>query len=162
MDNLVLAPITLLIFMKHLELEKHLPPWIGKTSKLMRIFIADRFKDHGLYLTIEQFILLKMLSEKDGVMQNDLAIITERNKASLTRLVNNMEKKHLVARIPSKEDKRVNQIFLTKKGVEIFAEAERIVIKNFKKIQAGISRKEIEVAISILKRVQQNISNFNI
>ena len=45
----------------------------------------------------------------DGPLpQHDLAFLTDRDKTSLTRLLSTMEKKNLVARITSSEDKRVN------------------------------------------------------
>ena len=75
------------------DFNKTLAPWIGKTFKMMNIFISDVFQQNNIKVTKEQWIALKVLHEdSDGIIQNDLAFITNRNKASLTRLVNVMEK----------------------------------------------------------------------
>jgi len=104
--------------MKLPDIDRSIMPWIGKTGKWMTNFIAEKFKKYQLNLTIEQWVVLKVLHNEDGLKQNDLAYITSRNKTSLTRLVQTMEKYHLIARLQDTEDKRINRIFLTKHGSE--------------------------------------------
>ena len=70
--------------------------------------IADRFHAAGIELTKVQWLLLKRLERSDGLPQHNLAFLTNRNTASLTRLITTMEKKNLVARIPSRDDHRIN------------------------------------------------------
>ena len=144
--------------MAHLDLFTFLPPWIGKTSKMLQMFFADQFRERGLDLTMKQFILLKMLMDDDGQMQNNLAMITERDKTSLTRLISTMEKKELVTRIPSTEDRRVNKIYLTKSGRKIYEVAHQIIIENMSKVHHGISDHQKSLAISVLAKIQDNIS----
>lgn len=118
----------------------------------------EHFKAEGFDMTIEQFVLLKMLHEEDGQKQNNLAIITDRDKTSLTRLISTLEKKNLVKRIPSTEDRRVNKIFLTANGRTTFENATSILTKNMKKIHRGISKKDQATVIAVLQKIQQNIS----
>ncbi len=97
------------------DFNKTLAPWIGKTFKMMNMFICDVFQKNNIQVTKEQWIVLKILhDDTDGIIQNELAFITNRNKASLTRLINVMEKNNLVARIPSQKDSRKNLIYITK------------------------------------------------
>jgi len=145
--------------MHSLEIDKTLIPWVGKTAKMQRLFIGDKLKGYGPELTFEQLLLLFMLHQKDGQNQNDLAFVTERNKASLARLVDILEKKNLVARLPSVKDKRVNRIFLTKQGQIVFKETIPVVNEAFEKMQEGISPEEKELAIKILQKIQNNIKN---
>ena len=88
--------------------------------KQLLFYITDIFHCEGLELTKEQFLVLKFLHDKDGRIQNDLAFITNRSKTSLTRLIHTLEKKGLVIRIISKNDKRANNVFLTEQGKRIF------------------------------------------
>jgi DNA-binding MarR family transcriptional regulator len=140
------------------DLEKTLTPWIGKTAKLMAIYITDKFKNHGIDLTKEQMLLLKCLYEENGQAQNSLAVITERDKASLTRLVSTMEKKNMVARIPDAEDKRINRIFLTREGRKVFEATLPVMVEITSGLQQGISEEEINAAIETLKKVQKNLT----
>ena len=94
-------------------------PWLGKTMKFIDYFIADGLRENGIDLTKTQVIMLLRLQRVNGQPQHNLAFLTNRDKASLARLLTTMENKNLVARIPSKEDGRVNLIYITKHGEEI-------------------------------------------
>ena len=136
-------------------------PYVGQVSKMTAIYMQEKFKQYQIDLTREQFILLIRLHQEDGQTQNDLAMITERNKASLTRLINTMENKHLVARIPSKEDKRINRIYLTKHGKATFEATSPVITEMIKEVQQGLSKNEIKTVISVLNKVLQNIKEIS-
>ncbi len=131
-------------------------PWIGRSAKMMGMFMTAKFKAHEQNLTTKQWILLRILHQKDGQRQNDLALVTDRNKASLARLIDTMEKKQLVTRVSFPEDKRVNQIFLTKHGREVFAESIPTMQQIATELEAGITPEEIQTVIEVLQKVMKN------
>ncbi|MDG1433093.1 MAG: MarR family transcriptional regulator [Saprospiraceae bacterium] len=139
--------------------ENFLMPWLGKTSKMLRMFLKINFQEHGFDLTHEQFILIAHLYHRDGINQKDLAFITERNKGSLARLVNTTEKKNLVVRVPSLEDKRVNIIYLTKQGRCVFEKLKPVLDDCEAQVKKGLTQKEVKAMISILEKIQNNISD---
>ena len=140
------------------EFSRSVAPNLGKTSKLMDICIASVLNDNNLSITKEQWIVLKILNEnQDGIIQNSLAILTERNKATLTRLIDGMEKNNLVVRIPSKEDSRKKLIYSTKTGTSIFNQSKPFMLDRLKQIEEGISEKEKEQLIITMKKLQNNI-----
>lgn len=138
-----------------------LVPLVGKTAKLQRFYLIEQLRNHQFDLSIEQWFLLCRLYNNDGQNQNDLAFITDRNKASLARLINNLEDKGLVARIPSSEDKRVKNIYLTKNGKIYFEKTISIVSDAFKAFEKGINKTEKEIAMKVLFKIQNNISNLS-
>ncbi|SNR16354.1 MarR family winged helix-turn-helix transcriptional regulator [Tenacibaculum jejuense] len=138
-------------------LENTLAPWLGKTTKMIDNHIQDIFHEQNIKLTKTQWILLKKLDEKDGVPQQELAFLTGRDKTSLTRLINTMEKKSLVARIPSKLDKRINHVFLTKKGELLFKETLPVIESFAQSLQENISAEEIKATIKVIRKVQENL-----
>lgn len=135
-------------------------PWVGKTGKALGCFLHWYFEQNDIDLTREQWLLLMHLSKDDGQMQNDLAIITSRDKASLARLVSNMEKKHLVVRIASKVDKRVKHVYLTNMGRDIFEKTLPLLDQVEPLLHEGITKEEIEVVIKVMKKLQNNIRNY--
>jgi len=142
------------------DFNKTLGPWIGKTFKMMNMFISDVFQQNNIQVTKEQWIVLKILHEdNDGVIQNDLAFITDRNKASLTRLINVMEKNLLVIRISSKEDSRKNLIHITKNGKELFLKMKPLMLKSMITIQSGITENEISNFMIVMIKIQNNLKN---
>ncbi|WP_299161561.1 MarR family transcriptional regulator [uncultured Tenacibaculum sp.] len=140
-----------------MALENTLAPWLGKTMKMIDNHIQDVFYEMNINLTKIQWVLLKKLNEKNGVPQQELAFLTGRDKTSLTRLINTMEKKSLVARIPSKSDRRINHIHLTKKGAQLFKETLPVMESFAKSLQENISEKEIATTINVIKKVQENL-----
>ena len=134
-------------------------PWIGKTMKHIDLFIASKLAEKGINLTRQQMILMKILFHDGPLPQNDLAFLTDRDKTSLTRLLGTMEKKNLVARIASQEDKRVNMVHLTKHGEKTLTELMPLFMEIVMTMQKGISEEEQKVVIGVMKQIQENIKN---
>ena len=132
-------------------------PWIGKTAKFIDYYIADYMKERGIDLSKEQFIVLKYLSEENGLIQNDLAFITNRSKTALTRLIQTMEKKGLVFRKTSTKDLRINHVYLTDFGRETWERSLPHFMEVIDDLQEGISEEEISRVRDILIKVQENI-----
>jgi len=132
---------------------------MGRAKKVLDYYISDQLKENGIELTKVQLLMLKKLKEVDGQHQHNLAFLTNRDKASLARLLNTMEKKNLVARIPSKSDHRMNHVHLTKHGDEILKTADPIMQDVIKHVQKGISQEEIETVIKTMKKIIKNINS---
>lgn len=134
-------------------------PWLGVTTKMLHHYITDVFHKNQIQLTKQQWIVLKILFENSQkkIIQNDLAFITNRNKASLTRLINSMEKNNLLKRIPSENDCRKNLITLTPTGTNLFLKTEPILLKSIDKIQNNISNEEMEFFKNLINKIQTNL-----
>jgi DNA-binding MarR family transcriptional regulator len=145
--------------MKSSEFDDTLLPWIGRTMKLADTYITNQLIEHKIDLTKVQLILLKILYSHDGLPQNDLALLTNRDKASLARLLDIVERKGLVVRVPSKEDKRIKLVHITKKGIEYYERARPLLIDMISKIQHGISDRDIKFMIDRLRHMQLNLEN---
>lgn len=141
------------------ELKNKLIPWLGRTVKMLDYHHTQKLRDEGFDLTKEQWILLKILSENIGISQNKIACITNRDKTATTRLINTLERKSYIARIPSQEDKRINLLYLTKKGEKILYESLPIVETLLADLQKDITPAEIDLVIDIMKRIQENIND---
>lgn len=143
-----------------MELKNTLGPWLGKTAKMIGCLINDVLLENGVDLTREQWLVLLKLYQNDGQSQNKLALVTERDKTSLTRLIKIMERKKLVLRIKDKTDKRINLVFITNIGKSEFKKALPLMQKTIKTLQEGLTQKEIQDTIIILQKLQNNIKNY--
>ena len=142
------------------DFNKTVGPCIGKTYKMMSIFICDQFLKNDIQVTKEQWIVLKILHEQNkSICQNELAFITNRNKTTLTRLINVMEKNQLVKRLTSKKDARKKLILITTKGEKLFLKMKPIMFQIMNIFQKGISNQEMETFIKITNQIQKNIKN---
>ena len=115
----------------------------------------------GVDLTKHQLVVLTLLSRNDGLPQNDLALVTERDKTSLARLIATMERKNLVRREINTKDKRVNNVFITQKGSQKLSDTMPILKYLVSEMQQGIPKKDITRTIEILKKVKHNLENID-
>ena len=140
-----------------IDIDKTLLPWIGKSMKVIDYFFMDQFAQKGIGLTKVQWLLLKKLNERNGETQHNLAFLTNRDKASLTRLLTTMENKNLVARIPSEKDHRSNKIYITTRGKKLLREAMPVVEDMIQEMQKGLPEADRKIAIRVLKKLMENI-----
>jgi len=143
---------------KTFDFENSIGPWMGKTIKILDYFLQESFKENKLDLSKEQMIVLKKLHDQDGLNQNELAFLTLRNKSSLTRLLSKMENKKYITRKRSTDDMRINRVYITKLGREVFSKTRPVIGNLIKKMEKDISKEEKEQMIAILKKIQHNFN----
>lgn len=141
-----------------IDFERSIGPWLGRTVKMVDYHLHEAFQKAAIDLTKEQMIVLKKLDEHDGLNQNELAFLTYRDKSSLARLLSKMEKKQYIIRRQDSEDKRVNNVFLTEHGSAIFTKTRPVIQEVINRMEHAISESEKEQIITILKKVQTNLS----
>ncbi len=141
---------------KIIDFENSIAPWLGKTVKIVEYYLQEAFNQNNIDLTKEQMIVLKKLHDQDGLHQNKLAFLTLRDKSTLTRLLSKMENKNYITRKQSKKDKRINNVYLTNLGKEIFRETRPIIKHIIDTMEQNISTTEKEQIIKTLKKIQFN------
>ena len=133
----------------------------GKVSAAIYRKLYRNFKKEGLDITPEQWTILIYLWKKDGVKQQDLCDATFKDKPSMTRLLDNMERQHLVVRISQAKDRRTNLIYLTKSGRDLEEPANRITSITLTEALEGISSQELEICQEVMKRIFYNATEEN-
>ena len=129
----------------------------GKASTAIARRLQRKFNQAGLNLTIEQWSVLYHLWKKDGMSQQELCNATFRDKPSITRLVDNLEKLELVKRVPSEADRRINGIYLTKSGLKLQDQTMEIAEETLNEALVGISPQNINLCKEILQQVYDNL-----
>ena len=129
----------------------------GRLSMLINRYLYNQFKKAELGITVEQWTILAILWQKDKVTQQILSDITLRDKPSITRLIDNLEKRNLVVRIHDSSDRRVNLIYLTQKGIDLENKASAIINEVVDKTLSEISDEETVVCRNVLRKVLNNL-----
>lgn len=89
---------------------------ILKTRMTFRQTIQRVLRTNNVDMTFEMLQVMHRLWKKPGVSQQYLAEQTAKDKACLTNLINNLEKKGWVERRGNPTDRRNKQIYLTEEG----------------------------------------------
>ena len=129
----------------------------GKASIAIARRLQKKFNSAGLNLTIEQWSVLYQLWKKDGSSQQDLCLSTFRDKPSITRLVDNLEKLQLVKRVPSASDRRINLVYLTRQGVKMEEQTLELAEETLNEALTGIPSENINLCKEILQQVYDNL-----
>lgn len=130
----------------------------GKVSMGINRLLYRNFRKYNLQITPEQWTVLAFLWRKDGVTQQMLCDSTFKDKPSMTRLIDNLEKQNLVYRIASKEDRRSNFIHLTEQGKSIEVDATKAVDETMTAALKGIDEKGVRRVRTVLALVFHNLS----
>ena len=129
----------------------------GKASTAIARRLQKNFKSANIDITIEQWSVLYHLWKQDGLSQQQLCEATFRDKPSITRLVDNLEKLGLVKRVSSKEDRRINKIYLTKEATALQEQTMELANQTLNEALAGVSNGQVEIAKEVLQMVYDNL-----
>ena len=129
----------------------------GKDSTAIARRLQKKFNASGMNLTIEQWSVLYHLWKEDGKSQQELCNATFRDKPSITRLVDNLEKLKLVKRVPSREDRRMNMIYLTAEAQKLQEQTMDLAEATLNEALQTVPPEQIEVCKAVLQLVYDNL-----
>jgi DNA-binding MarR family transcriptional regulator len=129
----------------------------GKASTAIARRLQKKFNNAGLNLTIEQWSVLYHLWKEDGKSQQELCNATYRDKPSITRLLDNLEKLQLVKRVASEDDRRINKICLTKQGHKLQEHTMKLAEETLNDALEGVPPDQIDLCKEVLQKVYDNL-----
>ena len=112
-------------------------------------------KQTGLKRTMPQFVLLfKISEEKEEVTLKDMAEKLGKDKSAILRMIDLLEKKELVRRAVDQNDRRKNQLLVTKKGERLIAEFREIESELNSELLEGLSDADMETFYKVANHIQ--------
>lgn len=140
---------------------KEIGSFIDRTYKVVRQDLISRFKEAGIDLTPEQWVVLSKLSEKD-MYQTDLASHSFRDKPTVSRIVDLLMKKGLVDRVRDQVDGRRLQVHITRKGRETVLQAKPAVDASRQLGWTNLSESEYGTLITLLDKIFVNYTGHSV
>ena len=132
---------------------------IARTHRTMLNTLQQRLGDNGFEITAEQAIIIMTLYQTDGIAQQEIANAVFKDKSSVKRLIDNMERKDLIVRVPDQNDRRNKLIYLTHKGKTLRAEMANVAICVLNEAQENIDTEEIKICKKVLGQIFNNLNN---
>lgn len=124
--------------------------------------MAAVFKANGINLTAEQFLVMDALWNQGEMTQQNIAYIIQKDKNSVTQFVDNLERKGLVQRVVDSSDRRVNNIRLSKIGLEMKDNTKKVAIEAINDILEGIPENDLRAFVNVLNRACNNIEKIKL
>jgi DNA-binding MarR family transcriptional regulator len=130
----------------------------GKASTAIARRLQKNFKQAGVDITIEQWSVLYHLWKQDGLSQQQLCDATFRDKPSITRLIDNLEKLGLVKRMADKADRRINKVCITPEAQKLQELSMEVANQTLNEALAGVPIEKIDIAKEVLNKVYENLA----
>jgi len=128
------------------------------TAALAKKRSAEFFQDLGI--TDVQFNLLMLLryqGDSKGLKQVDLGRMMLVNRASVTAIIDRMEKVGLVSRVDVPDDRRSHYVRLTRKSLVLLERVEKKYRDEISLIMKALSPKETRQLLNMLQKIRGNL-----
>jgi len=139
-------------------LENALPFLLHGLYQRIRGVTYREFNKHGLEITPEQWIVLARLWQRDGRTVSELSESTLRDKPTMSRILDSMEKSGLVTRTADSKDARTRIVALTREGKTLRKKLVPIAKSIVLRLEAGVPEEDLLTTRRTLRRLFENLA----
>lgn len=139
-------------------LSKEIAVELNLTGCKLKQFLASKLKHMGVPLTPEQFMLIDLLWNHGEMSQQQLADMMHKDKNSVTKLVDAIERKGFVVRRQNKNDRRSNTLVLTERANQLKPGAKQKGISILDQMLEGINENELRMFLETLRKLNVNMN----
>ena len=132
---------------------------VFRTRMAFRRSMQRTLKKNNVGITFEMLQVLSSLWREQGITQQVLAERAAKDKACLTNLMNNLEKKGYVYRQEDPNDRRNKLVFLTPEGENFREQIRPILDQVYVYAERAIGLEGIRTMMSELKAVYDVLEN---
>ncbi|NDY55685.1 MarR family transcriptional regulator [Desulfovibrio sulfodismutans] len=130
---------------------------ISRTAMRLKLGLRRVFMEHGLDVTPEQWGILLCLWRAEGLSQSELADRTVKDRTTITRILDLLEKKGLAERRKDASDRRTFRIHLTEAGRQARQELFPLVQGFAGKIYADLHEAEFSALQTIMAKINNRL-----
>lgn len=130
---------------------------LDRTARKVKQYAQQQFKTGDFDVTVDQWLVLKNLSENDHMSQTELANLVFKDHPTLTRIIDLLCKKGYVERVPHPQDRRSFQLHLTGEGVLKVTSLRPKILEIREKAWENLSDQDFEEFKRILNTIYQNL-----
>jgi DNA-binding MarR family transcriptional regulator len=113
----------------------------------------------GPHLTSSQLRALFALDGKDAVPAGQLARSADLNPATVTAMLDSLERNGIIVRRPDPDDRRVTLVSLTEAGQDLMGERRERWFALWHEHVGDLSPEELDFAVDVIRRVKRVIEN---
>ncbi|HMG07326.1 MAG TPA: MarR family transcriptional regulator [Mucilaginibacter sp.] len=127
--------------------------------KLRKMF-QIKLKEAGINISFEILEIMKILRDRDGLNQQELADMLFKDKSNLTYLIDNMVKAGLAIRKEDEADRRNKLVFLTNKAHQLKEQLAPMAIHCYLTLAEDIPDDDIKAGIQMLAKMNNSLAEF--
>lgn len=133
----------------------------GKLKREVSRYITRQLHELGSEITAEQLWLLLLLSQEETHNQQDIADLFSKDKTSIARMLQTMEKAGWIERVPKQDDKRNNLLFITSAGMVVKNKYQHVAMYVLDQAASSVPSNEFEQCKATLRQVIDHLRTIN-
>lgn len=130
---------------------------LDRTARKVKQYAQQKFKNGDFDVTVDQWLILKNLSENELLSQTELAQLVFKDQPTLTRIIDILCKKGYVERIPHPQDRRSFHLHLTETGLLKVSKLKPQVATIREKAWKNLDSSDFEEFKRILNTIYSNL-----
>lgn len=128
------------------------------TGTLVRGLSSQTFTEKNFELTPDQYVILNLLLENEEIMcQRQLAEITFKDRANISRIIDILHQKGFIEKIPDSNGRKIYKLIVAQKGKDARDKILSTDIELRNIITNNISEEELAVTFNTLEKMNLNI-----
>ena len=146
--------------MAQTQIQTDLPGYIiERTAKRMKQAFSRMLHANHADLTVDQWVILHLLDTEEGLNQLEIAEKTFKDAPTITRMLDLLEKKSLLSRLPDPKDRRKFIIQISTSGSTLIKRLSDAVSEFRKKSYHGIPVEELDTMSNIMNNIFDNLKS---
>ena len=111
-------------------------------------------------ITPGQWNLINQLDRAGALSQKELAELTRKEQATITRYLDTLERKGLVVRSKHQTDRRTHSISITDQARELIRTVQPVTLDAANHLIDGVEQEDLDTFVAVLERLKDNAENF--
>ena len=128
-------------------------------NRKLRAFFDAAVREEGL--TLARARVLFAISRRGPLTQKELAEELEIETPTLVRVLDGMARQNLIVRTEDENDRRAKRIAMTEAGRAAYDRMHVLATDLRAQIAAEISSDDIEIALSVVRRLTRNLQSLD-
>ncbi len=138
---------------------KEIAVYVNILNSRIKKGFFDRLQANGINITPEQYLVLDILWDQQSLSQQNIADIIQKDKNSVTKIIDSLEKKELVRRVVDKKDRRINKIELTDDAVALEKKTTEVAISFMNDAVKDIDEQELDSFVNVMRKMKKNLED---
>lgn len=147
------------VVMSQIPREKSIGYVVHEVARAFRRRFEEEARAHGL--TLPQWRTLVEIDKQGDITQVALASLIDTDPMTVSGILDRLEKRGLIERLPHPSDSRAKLSRLTEEGTDVVAMARNVGLQLYQNAVSGLSTAQLDAVMSGLLQIRENLNNLD-
>ena len=130
---------------------------MSQVDRLCTKKFVQNARKFGMDISQDQWMVIGPIWKQKGISQKEIAEYCGKDKTSVTKIIDTLEKKNLLVRYSDQIDQRIKRVVLSNKGKDLMKNVMPVIEQTRNEVLSGINSEEVETFKIVLKKIYNNL-----